>query len=343
MKRIFSRNPPALTAADVRDLYREHLGREVESDEVLYDHLKGHKTIDSLRQVILSSTEYRTNSLGREIWNFLGANLCRLAPPVEVDVSAADFQALFERIAGQWSALGETDAHWSVLTNAKYRALAFPTHAEEFYLSGRHTASLIDIFAQRNGVILDRSHVLELGCGTGRITATLVESFEKVTAVDISMGHLELCRRAVAETGRPNADFLHLKSPGDAARFPECSFFFSVIVLQHNPPPLAHFLLDQALAKVSPGGTALFQIPTHFPDYQFSVSEYLQSPMPPAFEMHCLPMDRVFRLLQKHGFAPLEVIMDTWTGLPGSHTFFAIKSPSIAPTATSAYQLTAAN
>jgi SAM-dependent methyltransferase len=335
MKRIFSRTPPALTPEDVRDLYREHLGREVESDEVLDGHLRGHKTIDSLRQVILTSTEYRSNILGREIWNHLGANLCRPAPPVEVDVGVADFNALFERIADQWSTLGETDAHWSVLTNEKYRALAFPAHAEEFYLTGRHTASLIELFAERNRVELDRSHVLELGCGTGRITATLVESFEKVTAVDISPGHLELCRQAVADTGRSNADFLHLNSPGDAARFPECSFFFSVIVLQHNPPPLADYLLDQALAKVSGGGAALFQIPTHFPGYQFRISEYLQSPMPPAFEMHCLPMDRIFRLLHRHGFTPLEVIMDTWTGLPGSHTFFAVKEPACTPSLTS--------
>lgn len=333
--KLFSRNGIPLTPEGVATLYREHLGRDVESEAVLLDHLEGHKSVESLRQAILESPEYRSNNLGRGLWNYLAGTLGRAAPRLEVDASPDELHILFQRIVRQWSLLGETDAHWSVLTNDKYRALAFPANAEEFYLSGRHTASLIDVFAQRNGVDLDRSHILELGCGTGRITTTLVESFEKVTAVDISMGHLELCRRAVAETGRSNAEFLHLLSPGDAVRLPECSFFFSVIVLQHNPPPLAHYLLDQALAKVSPGGAALFQIPTHFPDYQFCISEYLQSPMPPAFEMHCLPMDRVFRLLQKHGFTPLEVIMDTWTGLPGSHTFFAVKEPARTPSLTS--------
>ena len=325
MNRFFGSARQKLTPQIVRELYREHLGREVESDAVIESHLKGHKSTDSLRHAILESSEYRSNALGREIWNFLTSNTSRPAPGIDVDVSDEMLKALFARIASQWSSLGETEAHWSVLTNERYRALSFAANAEEFFVSGQHTASLIDIFAERNRTTLDRSHVLELGCGTGRITSALVKSFEKVTAIDVSPGHLELCRQSVAATGRSNADFMQLKSPSEAIDFPACSFFFSVIVLQHNPPPLAHYLLDHALAKVSAGGAALFQIPTHFPNYQFSVSEYLRSPMPPAFEMHCLPMDRVFRLLHKHGFTPLEVIMDTWTGLPGSHTFFAVK------------------
>jgi len=325
MKRIFGRPPQGLTPQKVRDLYHEHLGREVESAEVLEDHLKGHKSVESLRQAILSSAEYRSNGLGREFWNFLGANVCRPAPPIDVDVTETELQALFERIAQQWSDLGETDAHWSVLTNDKFRSLSFPAHAEEFYVSGQHTASLVDVFAQRNNVSIDRHHILELGCGTGRITAALAGSFERVTAVDVSPGHLELCRQAITGEGKSNVDFVQLRSPVDAALFPPCSLFFSTIVLQHNPPPLAHYLLDHALSKVVPGGVALFQIPTHFAEYRFRIADYLASPMPPAFEMHCLPMDRIFRLLHKHGFMPLEVIMDTWTGLLGSHTFFAIK------------------
>jgi len=323
--RIFAKQSPPLTADGVRQLYREHLGREVESQEVLLDHLEGHKTSESLLKAILASPEYRANNLGRRLWQFLATNVCRTSPTLEVDAAGPELEAIFARIAKQWSLLGEKDAHWSVLTSDKYRSGSFPDHAEEFYLSGRHTAALADVFAQRNGISIDRSHVLELGCGTGRITAALASTFEKVTAVDISPGHLELCRQAVAREEKSNVEFRQLRSPVDAAALPPCSFFLSTIVLQHNPPPLAHYLLDQALGKVVPGGAALFQIPTHFTAYQFRIADYLASPEPPAFEMHCLPMDRVFRLLHKHGFMPLEVIMDTWTGLPGSHTFFAVR------------------
>jgi SAM-dependent methyltransferase len=324
--KLFRRNGTRLTADAVRRLYREHLGREVESENAVIGHLNGHRSVESLRQAILESPEYHSNNLGRRLWCYLGEGLYHPAPDIEVEIAIADLEALFDRIANQWSTLGETDAHWSVLTNDKYRALAFPAHAEEFYLSGRHTVSLVDVFARRNNAALDLSHVLELGCGTGRTTTALAETFAKVTAVDVSAGHLNLCREALEKAGRSDADFVRLESAADARDFPACSFFFSVIVLQHNPPPLAHWLLDQALSKVVPGGAALFQVPTHFPEYSFRIADYLASPMPPTFEMHCLPMHCVFRLLQKHGFTPLEVVMDTWTGLPGSHTFFAVKS-----------------
>jgi SAM-dependent methyltransferase len=323
---LFKRNGQSLTAERVRSLYREHLGREVETQDVIASHLQRHKTTESLRQAILESPEYRSNDLGRRLWNFLGTNLHRSAPPIEVDIKPADLRAMFDRIAGQWKTLGEQDAHWSVVTDERYRSLAFASNAGEFYGSGRHTASLIDTFSQRGRAAIDRTHILELGCGTGRMTTALAASFEKVTAIDISSAHLDLCRQAVAGDGKTNVDFVHLESAAEAAALPPCSFFLSTIVLQHNPPPLAHYLLDQSLAAVSPGGAALFQVPTHFPGYQFRTADYLASPPGPGFEMHCLPMDRVFRLLHKHGFTPLEVIMDTWTGLPGSHTFFAVKS-----------------
>lgn len=340
---LFKRNGKSLTAERVRSLYREHLGREVETQDVIASHLQRHKTTESLRQAILESPEYRSNDLGRRLWNFLAANLSRSHPQIEVDISATELQTMFDRIARQWQVLGQQDAHWSVVTDEKYRSVAFPSHAEEFYGSGRHTASLIDIFAMRNEVAIDRSHVLELGSGTGRVTLTLATSFEKVTAVDISAAHLDLCRQTLAGDGKTNVGFRHLSAPVDAAALPPCSFFLSTLVLQHNPPPLANYLLDLSLATVAPGGAALFQVPTHFPGYQFRTADYLASPPAPGFEMHCLPMHRVFRLLHKHGFTPLEVIMDTWTGLPGSHTFFAVKSPATAPTAKSTSELTAAN
>jgi SAM-dependent methyltransferase len=323
--KFFQRSSQALTADGVRSLYREHLGREVENYDVVLNHLQRHKTKESLRQAILKSPEYRSNDLGQRLWNFLATNLHRAAPPIELNATPAELQAMFDRVATQWTALGGQDAHWSVVTDERYRSVAFSSHAEEFYGSGRHTASLIDVFATRNAVAIDRSHVLELGSGTGRVTLALASIFEKVTAVDISAAHLDLGRQSAASEGRTNIDFVHLESLQEATALPSCSFFLSTIVLQHNPPPLAHYLLDRGLGTVSPGGAALFQVPTHFPDYHFRTTDYLASPQAPGFEMHCLPMDRIFRLLHNHGFIPLEVIMDTWTGLPGSHTFFAIK------------------
>jgi len=310
----------------VRALYRELLGREVESAEVLANHLKGHPTRDSLRESILRSDEYLAKNPRTDLWRFLATNVVRPTPSIEVDPTAEQLEAMFARVGGQWSALGDKDPHWSVITNDKFRLTTFATHEEEFYRSGSHVVSVLQAFAARNAVTIPGGHVLELGCGTGRVTAALAGIFDHVTAVDVSAGHLALCRAALEKRSITNVSFVHLDDPREVVHLPDCSCFLSTIVLQHNPPPLINYLLDWCLSKVQPGGVALFQVPTHTPGYEFKIAKYLASPQPKDFEMHCLPMRRVFDLLHRHGFAAQEVIMDTWTGMPGSHTFFAVKA-----------------
>ena len=191
---------------------------------------------------------------------------------------------------------------------------------------GLGVLAFVRVDAERNNAVIPRGHVLEFGCGTGRITPALAGAFETVTAVDVSSGHLALCQEALLRRGVNNVSCFHLDSLPALASLLTCSFLLSTIVLQHNPPPLIAYLLDWLLSKVEPGGAALFQVPTHTPGYEFDVNKYLASPAPKDFEMHCIPMHHVFALLHRHGFAPREVIMDTWTGMPGSHTFFATKS-----------------
>jgi protein-L-isoaspartate O-methyltransferase len=319
-----SRTP--LDEEAVRALYFELLGRDVESAMVLADQLKGHPTRESLRESILRSDEYLAKNPRPDLWRFLSANLARPAPRIDVDVTAEQLQAVFQRISGEWAALGNSEPHWSVITHDKYRQANFTAHEDEFYKSGSHVASLVKAFAARNAVEIPNGHVLELGCGTGRVTAALAGMFERVTATDVSPGHLQLCREAMAKRGLTNIEYVILDNPDRVSNLPACSFFLSTIVLQHNPPPLIYYLLDWLLSKVQPGGAALFQVPTHTPHYDFAIDEYLTSAKPKDFEMHSFPMHRVFELLHRHGFVPREVVMDSWTGLPGSHTFFATKS-----------------
>ena len=85
------------------------------------------------------------------------------------------------------------------------------------------------------------------------------------------------------------------------------------------------FALKTILKKVNPGGIAYFQIPTHIPNYSFTAEEYLKD-TDDDMEMHALPMQEVFKLLRENGFSVLEVFQDHFTGMPGSHTFFAQKN-----------------
>ncbi len=108
----------------------------------------------------------------------------------------------------------------------------------------------------------------------------------------------------------------------DLDRLAGFDFLFSVIVLQHNPPPVQKVILDKLFSKMNPGGGCLFEIPTELPHYSFRLDEYLAFPVP-VMEMHALPMREVLSLLQRHQIPVLEVRPDPMTGVFGSFTFFA--------------------
>jgi SAM-dependent methyltransferase len=243
---------------------------------------------------------------------------------IQTDVTPEQLDSLFERTARQWIELGKTEPYWSVLTSDIYKSATFANHKNEFYDTGRTSDSIIDIFFQRANRGFAGECCLELGCGVGRTTRFLAERFRKVIAIDVSAGNLDLCRQYLQSNGLNNVEYIRLERPADAGRLPGCDFFFSTIVLQHNPPPVIKYLLDEILGKIDNSGFALFQVPTHAEHYSFEVEKYLRSPAP-EMEMHCIPMHVIFELLEKNDFLPMEVIMDAWTGDYGSHTFFAQK------------------
>ncbi len=247
------------------------------------------------------------------------------AQPVEVDVGPQVLVQLFQRTRAEWARLGETDPHWSVLAQDAYRRdrLDPPTEAA-FYETGRSNADLLEIFEGRTAQRLRRGVCLELGCGVGRITPFLAEKFERVIGVDVSPANLELCRQRLAEHGARNVELVQLRALEDLADLPSFDLLYSMIVLQHNSPPVQRYMLNALLPKVQTGGGALFQAATNHLDYRFDAARYLQTPVG-GIEMHALPQHIVFAALREAGLTVQEVAMDSWTGRYGSNTFFATR------------------
>jgi len=250
--------------------------------------------------------------------------LCSRQPgSVNIEATAEQFALLFDRICAQWTKLGDTEPHWSVLTNENYKFANFSEHEEQFYKSGQAVVSMIEGTAKRAGLEINpAATVLELGCGTGRVTQALADVYAHVIAVDVSPGNLRLCKQELRQRGKSNVECVLLKSPSDIQSIPPVDFFFSILVLQHNPPPVIYYFLSEIFGKIRESGSVLFQVPTHTPGYSFNVSQYLESPVP-LMEMHCLPMRAVFSLFAKNRLTPVEVLMDN--GRIGSHTFFAVR------------------
>ena len=196
---------------------------------------------------------------------------------------------------------------------------------EAFYRTGADDVAILEAFFQRAGHDLrqDVSRVLELGCGVGRVTEHFARTVSSVEALDVSSAHLALAQARMQDLKLDTVRCRQLHHPEGVLESGEADLLYSVIVLQHNPPPVAAFILDQSLSKVRHRGWAFFQVPTYGRKYSFRADQYVHDPA--RMEMHVIPQAQVFEILERRGYRLLEVQEDTWTGDPFwlSNTFFA--------------------
>jgi len=73
----------------------------------------------------------------------------------------------------------------------------------------RFIAKHIDKFVGLIGLCIEKnSRVLDVGCGTGRMTLKLAPGCERVTGIDLSPDNIEVAQRSLLESGLKNAEFV---------------------------------------------------------------------------------------------------------------------------------------
>jgi SAM-dependent methyltransferase len=301
--------------------YRLILGREPESEAVVRDHARQSRSLQELRERFLESSEFtqRYRTFERE----RGLKVSMFPPcPIQTRVDDQTAAHLFERVARSWTRFGQREPYWSVLAESQYLMEKIGESRGAFLESGRENMERLFATLRRNGIATDPTwNVLELGCGLGRTTRWLAGHFHRIFAVDVSASHLELAQQLNADVA--DADriaWTKLGSRDDLAALPEFDLFFSMIVLQHNPPPIIGMLLETVAEKLRPGGFAFFQVPTYQRGYSFDVGSYLSlSAHEPDIEMHAFPQGEVFRIFREHGCIPLEVFEDGLSGHRDNH------------------------
>lgn len=303
------------TREDVRTAYRLMLDREPENGEVVDRLVQNCPDLSSLRRCLLSSPEFQSRLAADQ--RERPVRVARESPPMEVDVDVppAKLARLFAKTSAQWHHLGATDPHWSVLSAERFRRATFGENRAAFHASGESSALAFAIAMQRAGVDFDRrGRLLELGCGVGRVTAHLAKHIATVVAVDISAPHLQLAREHVDEMRLKNVELRQVVAVDDLSRLGQFDAFFTVIVLQHNPPPVMVRLLNDMLAALRPGGVGYFQVPTYRLGYRFRIDEYLARPNETEMEMHFLPQHTLCDLLAANDCRLLEIREDDSAG-----------------------------
>jgi 2-polyprenyl-3-methyl-5-hydroxy-6-metoxy-1,4-benzoquinol methylase len=307
--------------------YRVLLGREPETDAAIDKKVEDFISIDATLRLFVDSQEFKTLQARAGGMAGIAAIYHREARRIDVNVPDDILAKMFARVQAQWAALGETEPHWSVLTNDKFRAANIDKNLDDFYASGRRSAGLINAIFRRTGTEMPSGTCFELGCGVGRVTVPLARMFSHVDAVDVSEGNLRHARARMEVEGIQNCELMILRDPGQLQGVAGYDFFYSMIVLQHNPPPVAAEMLYEALSNLEPGGAFLFQAQTHADGYEFDADAYLAShdPVGAGFEMHALPMPAIMNIIEATDCRVKEVLADNMTGTYGSHTFFGVK------------------
>lgn len=310
---------------DVQACYRLFLGREPESIDAATGHLADEPSTWTLISRFRGSAEARQFQVSQAAGLIAGAQEGR---GVDLDLTEPQRQALTNHVEQVWSRYGRENAFFSVLTNPRYEAEHLgDAEIEEFYATGEEEVGwLLEVCARNHVAPPQAGAVLELGCGVARMGEAFARRFGRYEGVDISAEHLALARSRLAERGVDNFGLRRL--PEFLAGDDHYDLFFSVLVLQHNPPPIMHWLLDVALGRLNPGGLAYFQVPCRLFDYRFDTETYLAGVgQQEIMEMHALPQPAVFALMARHGLTPIEVTPDDRVGSIGlSYTYLARKA-----------------
>jgi ubiquinone/menaquinone biosynthesis C-methylase UbiE len=134
---------------------------------------------------------------------------------------------------------------------------------EEYFESGRENVRR-EILTDMGNVCQGRDpksmKVLEIGCGSGRITRALTEIFGEVYAVDISGEMIRQARETLKDT--PNAHVFQ-NSGSDLAVLGDIQvdFAFSYIVFQHIPSrEVIESYVREVHRLLRPGGLFKFQV-----------------------------------------------------------------------------------
>jgi len=207
-------------------------------------------------------------------------------------------------IRKNWTALGEQDPMWAILTDSGKKGNRW--QMDDFFETGRQQIKQILGELETARISIVRGKALDFGCGIGRLSQALSEHFESVDGVDISTSMISNAQKLNRFPGRT---IYHLNVHNDLNLFPsnQYDFIFSWIVLQHMPcAPQQNYIVD-FFRLLKPGGVAYFQtIHTQgwrscVPDWAADFYRKLKHKGRPFIPMYGLPVKSARKIIKNAG------------------------------------------
>lgn len=179
------------------------------------------------------------------------------APPPKPAMPGAPNPALVEKMRRDWDERAKENARYYVATAQSEWS------DEDYFESGRKNVYheiLTDMDNVCRGKDPKDMNVIEIGCGSGRITRALSDVFGHVYGVDISGEMVRQAKESLHD--RPNAHVFQnngadLQVLGDI----QADFAFSYIVFQHIPSrEVIYSYVREVFRLLRPGGLFKFQV-----------------------------------------------------------------------------------
>ena len=317
----------SVSKSDVVWAYRVFLGREPENQQVLQEHCRA-RDLNNLCEGFLASAEFRLRSVVlADRPHLLPVFMPRLA--IDTAGGPDELGELWARTRRAWESLGEQRPYHSVATEDRYQPSHFQEFEHEFWQSGEDEAEhLARYVAEVRSAPLADAVVLEFGCGVGRVTLPLARMAKSVVGYDISERHLSIAQARATALGFNNIRLVSIGADLPQELEP-CDVFYSRIVLQHNPPPVIDYVLRRLIRALKSGGIGIFQVPTYYVGYGFSIRDALGAPQKLDMDMHCFPQAELFALIAQEGARLVEMREDNATQRADrfiSNTFVLIKN-----------------
>jgi len=163
----------------------------------------------------------------------------------------------FRKLARNWDAFGDADPLFGVLSDPT--KFGGQWRVDDFFASGdAHVKKWLRILGEL-GATFRPGTCLDFGCGVGRLTRPLSESFLQTVGVDVAKSMIEVARRY---NRNPRCRFVVNRDPDlRAINSGTFDFVHSCLVLQHIPPDVTLNYIEEFFRVAKPGGLVVFQLP----------------------------------------------------------------------------------
>ncbi len=162
----------------------------------------------------------------------------------------------FRKLARNWDAFGDADPLFGVLSDPT--KFGGQWRVDDFFASGEaHVRKWLRII--HDVAPFARGSCLDFGCGVGRLTRPLAESFLETVGIDVAKSMIAVARRY---NRNPRCRFVVNRDP-DLRSINSSTFDFvhSCLVLQHIPPEVTLNYIEEFFRVARPGGVVAFQLP----------------------------------------------------------------------------------